>query len=307
MAVIYASAPVLNNKTHAVFSHSMFPNGTLQYMGIARLLLHFSWTWIGVLSDDNDNAEKFVDNELTVFTQSGICFDFIHIFPKMTFSSNIVQLMEKGSDTLQIINGSTANVMIMHGEIHTVALLRTLLYKAEFEDRPMQAKLWIMTAQMDFTVYPFQRDWDLEFIHGALSFSVHSNEPLGFRKFLQMRSPSSETEDGFIKDFWKVAFECTLPTTAADDAEEEICTGKEKLESLPGSIFETSMTGHSYSIYNAVYAVAHAVHAVYSSQLQHRTTADRARPNLILQPWQVMSQTNRSRRAHRTCGSNNRT
>ncbi|XP_077171548.1 vomeronasal type-2 receptor 26-like [Paroedura picta] len=285
--VMYASAPVLNNKTQAVFFHSIFPNGTLQYMGIARLLLHFSWTWIGVLSDDNDNAEKFVDNELSVFTRSGICFDFVHIFPKMTFSSNIAQLVKKGGDTLQVINESTANVMILHGEIHTIALLRTLLYEAEFEDRPMRAKVWIMTAQVDFTSYPFQRDWDLEFIHGALSFTVHSKELAGFRRFLQMRSPASERGDGFIKDFWKLAFQCTLPETTEDKAEEEICTGDEKLESLPGSIFETSMTGHSYSIYNAVYAVAYAVHAMHSSQLRSKATTDRARPNLILQPWQL--------------------
>ncbi|XP_060110834.1 vomeronasal type-2 receptor 26-like [Heteronotia binoei] len=278
--IIYASAPVLNNKAHAGFFHSMFPNVTLQYMGIVRLLLHFSWTWIGVLSDDNDNAEKFVDNELSVFTRSGICFDFVHIFPKMSFSSNIAQLVKKGTDTLKIVNESTANVMVMHGEIHTVALLRTLLYEAEFEDRPMQAKVWIMTAQMDFTSYPFQRDWGLEFIHGALSFSVHSKEPLGFRKFLQMRSPASEAEDGFIKDFWKLAFKCTLPSSAAEEAEEEICTGSEKLESLPGSVFETSMTGHSYSIYNAVFAVAHAVHAMHLPQNQTKS-------NLILQPWQL--------------------
>lgn len=283
----------------------MFPNGTLQYMGIARLLQHFSWTWIGVLSDDNDNAEKFVDNELSVFTLNGICFDFVHVFPKMTFSSNIAQLVKKGSDTLQIINGSTANVMVMHGEIHTVALLRTLLYEAEFEDRPLQAKVWIMTAQMDFTSYPFQRNWDIEFIHGALSFSVHSKEILGFKKFLQQRTPTSEMEDGFIKDFWKLAFKCTLPSPAADEEAEKICTGEEKLESLPGSVFETSMTGQSYSIYNAVYAVAHAVHAMYSSQLQRSMTAGRVRPNWIPQPWQVMSQANRSKGAHPSCGSYN--
>ncbi|XP_054850242.1 vomeronasal type-2 receptor 26-like [Eublepharis macularius] len=285
--VIYASAPVLNNKTHAVFFYQMFPNVTLQYMGIARLLRHFHWTWIGVLSDDNDNTEKFVDNELPVFTHSGICFDFVHIFPKMTFSSNIVQMVKEGTETLSIINGSTANVMVMHGEIHTVALLRTLLHVSEFEDRPMQTKVWIMTSQMDFTSYPFQRDWDLGFIHGALSFSVHSKELLGFREFLQGRSPSTETEDGFIRDFWKLVFKCALPNSAADETVEELCTGEEKLETLPRSVFEMSVTGHSYSIYNAVYAVAHSVHSLYSSTLKSRATAERTKRNLIPQPWQL--------------------
>ncbi|XP_066486404.1 vomeronasal type-2 receptor 26-like [Tiliqua scincoides] len=51
---------------------------------------------------------------------------------------------------------------------------------------------------------------------------------------------------------------------------EDICTGYEKLGSLPGPFFEMSMLGHSYSVYNAVHAVARALHALSSSTYPHK-------------------------------------
>uniref|UniRef100_A0ACB8EV86 Uncharacterized protein n=1 Tax=Sphaerodactylus townsendi TaxID=933632 RepID=A0ACB8EV86_9SAUR len=59
------------------------------------------------------------------------------------------------------------------------------------------------------------------------------------------------------------------------------CTGDETLKDLPAS--EMSMTGHSYSIYNAVYAVAYALNAMHSS----KDIQGERRKLSSQQPWQV--------------------
>ncbi|XP_066486377.1 vomeronasal type-2 receptor 26-like [Tiliqua scincoides] len=84
------------------------------------------------------------------------------------------------------------------------------------------------------------------------------------------------------------AFDCVFPDGEAGEVNGDICTGEEKLENLPGVIFEMRMTGHSYSIYNAVYVLAHALHAMSSSQHSHRMMV--AGEKLALQnqqSWQV--------------------
>ncbi|KAL8176437.1 UNVERIFIED_CONTAM: hypothetical protein K2H54_034383 [Gekko kuhli] len=279
----------MNSKNEAIFLYKMFPSWANQYMGILKLLLYFRWIWVGVIYVDNEHGQQFVQKVLPVFSEHGICFDFIKNFPVMTFSSSFPEMVEVNIDLTIFVMGRTATAVVVHGEIQTIIILRIMLRVVEFIEIPMRTKgkIWILTAQMDFTSTEFQRSWDLDFIHGALSFAVHSREVLGFDQFLQTRDLASDKEDGFIGDFWKQAFGCSLPGTTEATNDEKVCTGEEKLGSLPGSVFEMSMTGHSYSIYTAVYVVAHALHAMYSSILKHRTLADGGRKKLLnQQPWQ---------------------
>nr|XP_034991734.1 vomeronasal type-2 receptor 26-like [Zootoca vivipara] len=274
--IIYGSPAVIDKKTQAAFYHQMFPNLKLQYKAILQLLLYFKWTWIGVISGHDVNGEKFEQNMIPLFAQRGICFDFIVRIPKMSFSSDIVNMVEEGFEMKESITRSTVNALVMHGEIETMLILRTLSHvlAQELPSTNRNGKVWIMTAQMEFTSFPLQRDWNIDFLHGAISFAVHSSEVVGFQKFLLLRNPTSEKEDGFLGVFWEQAFGCRFPNSMVDLQDEDICSGDEKLEALPASVIEMSLTGHSYSVYTAAFAVAHALQAMHSSRYKGRRIVD---------------------------------
>uniref|UniRef100_A0A670K4C1 G-protein coupled receptors family 3 profile domain-containing protein n=1 Tax=Podarcis muralis TaxID=64176 RepID=A0A670K4C1_PODMU len=270
LQLAYGSAPVLDTEKQGAFIQQMFPNGTHQYMGILQLLLHFRWTWIGVVYLDDDNGERFVQNVLPIFSQRGICFAFVESLPKQGSSSAYGEIVGKGINMTVGIMTSTASVVVVHGEIQTMLVLRTLFQFWEFSRGLKNAKLLIMTAQMDFTSFHLQRQWDIDFIHGALSFAVHSKGVLGFHKFIQNRNPISEKEDKFLRVFWEHTFTCLLPDTKVDMANEEFCTGNEKLDTLPASVFEMSATAHSYNIYLAVFAIVHALQSMDLSNFKKK-------------------------------------
>ncbi|XP_053216209.1 vomeronasal type-2 receptor 26-like [Podarcis raffonei] len=93
-----------------------------------------------------------------------------------------------------------------------------------------------------------------------------------------------------ILDIYKVpqAFGCVFPNQVVGSVKGDICTGQEKLENLPGPFFEMSMTSQSYNIYNAVYAVVHALHAMFSSRGKHRRVMINGGMKFDKQPlWQL--------------------
>ncbi|XP_058038448.1 vomeronasal type-2 receptor 26-like [Ahaetulla prasina] len=290
--IIYSYTPERRGEKEAVLYQQMFPNINSQYKGILQLLLYFNWTWIGIISSKNENSESFVHDVVPMFAQRGICFDFIEGIPATTYSNSIFDFMEDGIQTYKVIMRSTTNVVIIHGEIDDMILFRTfpLISRLQGIELWTKVKVWVLTAQIDFISFPFLKNEDIDFIHGALSFAIHSNKVLGFREFVQSRNPDFEKEDSFVKLFWKNAFECSFSNSVINDDEEEevMCTGKEKLETLPTSVFEMDMTGHSYSVYNAVHLVAQALHGMLSSAVTSRTENHKAKLSFLKQQfWQL--------------------
>ncbi|XP_029142328.1 vomeronasal type-2 receptor 26-like [Protobothrops mucrosquamatus] len=268
----------------------MFPDETHQFNAILHLLLHFGWTWAGLVSRYEEDRERFIQNRLSMFSELGICFDFIECLPQMMYGNAAAEMIENADKVYKIIMKSTAIAIILSAEITGTMTLRIMIYLCNYDNIPKErkAKVWIMTAQMEFTSIRMQRQLPIDFLHGALSFAIHSKKLTDFQQFMEKRNPNVEKDDGFIRDFWKDAFECSFSSDITDGNAERICTGEEKLETLPNSVFETTMNGHSYSIYNAIYAVAHALKYMRSSKLKGGRIMDERRWKLFLQsPWQL--------------------
>ncbi|XP_053118174.1 vomeronasal type-2 receptor 26-like isoform X2 [Hemicordylus capensis] len=283
----YGSVPVHNERAEPLSFYQMVPNESHVYAGFLRLLLHFRWTWVGVFAKDDDNGERFVRTILEMFLKRDICLAFLERV-KANQVNSLFDEFEWLQRTHHGVMNSSANAVIFYGE--SMTMLRWLLFIPNLiglTTKP-KGKVWLMTAQMELTSLMYQRGWDIQTIHGALSFTIHSGELPGFQNFLQMRSPFLSKEDGFLKDFWEQAFGCIFPNPMANNNAEETCTGEEKLKDIPGDFFEMRITGQSYSIYNAAYAVAHALHAMLSQGTKIQAMMNIGRLNLQHhQPWQL--------------------
>ncbi|XP_039220529.1 vomeronasal type-2 receptor 26-like [Crotalus tigris] len=120
---------------------------------------------------------------------------------------------------------------------------------------------------------------------GQRTAEVHSREVKGFKEFLQVIKPSTH-KDGFLQEVWQQLFDCVFSKADLPSSINGTCSGEENLENLPAPLFELKMTSQSYSIYNAVYAVAHSLHEAVRSSPKWTKIQRVEFPNL--QPWQVL-------------------
>ncbi|XP_066486174.1 vomeronasal type-2 receptor 26-like [Tiliqua scincoides] len=283
-------APVMDVKTQFPSFYRMVPNEEHQYRGIVHLLLHFLWTWVGLITADDDNGENFLQTLTSMLAQNGICSAFSEKTPSTSQGIDTSSSIDSLRAQAISIMSSNVKVNIVNASHQTIIFLMNLIYlHSLFEDtKVLTGKVWIMTAQWFLATDSVYRNNDIQIFDGALSFAVHSNEVLGFAQFLQSLHPQSPKGDGFLKVFWEQAFNCLFSDLEEHEDTTDLCTGQERLENLPTTLFEASIMGQSYSIYNAIYAIVHAVHKMHPSKLKLSGRAERGRPDhLNVQPWQL--------------------
>ncbi|KAF7234860.1 Vomeronasal type-2 receptor 26 [Varanus komodoensis] len=258
------------------------PHDIFQYEGLVQVLLHFHWNWIGLVAPSDERGETFIHTLTPMLKQKDICVAISEMF--------------KISDplyVLQVRSGSIPSswfepqVMIVFSDSSVVQQLSVLLTIHGEKTKTPLRKVWILTSHWEISANGFRSGGRyLKSIHGALHFKDHRGEVPKFKSFLTSRNPSQPQEDIFLRLWWGIVFFCEFldPGQASPNGKSN-CTGEESLEDLPASIFELSMSSHSYSIYNGIYCMAHALHVVLASK--SRMTGEGKRLQNI-QPWQIL-------------------
>ncbi|XP_061447521.1 vomeronasal type-2 receptor 26-like [Rhineura floridana] len=279
----------LSDKTWFPYLYRMVPNENPQYDGIVGLLQHFKWTWIGLIVSDDDRGEIFLRTLAPRLLQNNICTAFEEVIPVLnTYWRENVLLNKKLSEIGVTLSSTQSNVILVHGDLRSMEGLRLALLVKEFDEMKPIERVWIITVQWDFSAVIEWDSFTPKAFNGTLSFAFHTNVVAGYEDFLETINPY-QSRLYFIRQFWINAFMCLFLPYSQHIPDIKICTGKEKLSSLPGYIYEMGMSGQSYSIYNTVYAIAHALHAMLSSRSKLKAVADGGWSTHLLNvhPWQL--------------------
>ncbi|XP_040846098.1 vomeronasal type-2 receptor 116-like [Ochotona curzoniae] len=263
--------PTLNDKEKFPSLYQMATSDSSLAHAMVSLLLHFGWTWVGLLVSDDMRGEQFHQDIQAEMVKRGVCLAFAFKLPE-------TKTMYENSDSsfLYWISISSANVHILYSNIRSLFTMEHLgVYYLTV------GKVWLMTAKWDIVVD--ETHHMLHSFHGGFSFSQHKGQIPGLKTFLKTVNPSHYPEDFHFGELWFHFFNC-LPA-GSGCGHIGICRPNVSLENIPGHIDMLTVSDSSYFVYNAVYAVAHALHRVFLERVEMVFPEDTAQP-LIL-PWQL--------------------
>ncbi|XP_029435654.1 vomeronasal type-2 receptor 26-like [Rhinatrema bivittatum] len=246
--------PILNDRVQFPSLYRTVPDDRSQYEAIIQLLKHFGWTWVGIMASEDDSNMRASEELRNEIIRSGACVAFL-----------VVLTSSKGFNTaIKVLTNTTANVIIVYSRfVYFIEFMRKI------QEVQLPRKVWISSAPLIIITENWFEKYLYQF-NGSLMLSVHKGEIPGLRDFMYGITHSNMLHMNLLTMLWFATFHCApenLPTREWP-VNERKCTERDELRFLDASTFDLNNLRFSYSIYIAVYAVAYALHIVYSSEIQ---------------------------------------
>nr|XP_056720428.1 vomeronasal type-2 receptor 26-like [Euleptes europaea] len=167
-------SPELREKTQLRSIYQMVPSETNQCTGVVRLLLHFQWTWVGIIAVNDAQGDTFVQILLALLSENGICPAFIGRLPPFTSTEDMIDdfLLTKSKDNLSFLTHIKIKVFVISGDTLTMLTLKWFL---------IVAQRGVMTEAIMGKLHPFLR---------SVSFNNTAGDPIHFNE-------RGELETGF--------------------------------------------------------------------------------------------------------------
>ncbi|XP_013362653.1 PREDICTED: vomeronasal type-2 receptor 116-like [Chinchilla lanigera] len=246
--------PTLTDSVQYPSLYQVAPKDTYLALAMVSLMLHFHWTWVGLLITEGQKGLQFLSNVRAEMDRNRVCVAFVRMI------STVAVSYLSAAKKHDVLTAETAFVNVVVAYFDTESA-QDVNYNI-VQDL-VTWKVWVTNSRWQADLAG--RDFILDPFHGILVFSHHHKEISGFKNFVQAVTPFKYPEDTYIITYWSKNFHCSF---SEPNCSLKNCTPNASVASLPPNRFDTAMSDGSYNIYNAVYAVAHALHAMLLEEVQ---------------------------------------
>lgn len=265
-----------NRKDYPSFFRTI-PSDIYQSQALAKLVKHFGWTWVGAIRTNSDYGNGGMATFLEAAEREGVCVEYsVAIYrtdPRKWFLE-VVDIIKKSTSKVIVAFADGTDLDILIKELHAQNVTGLQWVGSEG---------WITYRYIASPV-------NYAVVQGAVGFAALNAHIPGLQEFLANSRPSTTPGDQGLVELWETSFSCTLIPQAETRAQGLVaaCTGKESLWDTNTRFTDVSDASLMNNVYKATYAIAHALHMLFTCKdgqgpFANNTCANRK----IVQPWQV--------------------
>ncbi|XP_053305418.1 vomeronasal type-2 receptor 26-like [Spea bombifrons] len=189
---------------------------------IMKILKHFGWTWVGILTVDDDTGETESQALRAYLTSYGICISFT---VKISLSQELSENMKIMSETVLM---SSAQIIILCGSFSNRIIYIFILYLKHKDRTLILPPAWASNEYLS--------DYFVEPLSGSLAIEPHPLALPDTGSFFDNIHPSNRPADKLLEDIWIRHFGCLSENSYKNMIFEEIykislynCSGKHTL------------------------------------------------------------------------------
>ncbi|KAM3936586.1 vomeronasal type-2 receptor 26-like [Leptodactylus fuscus] len=225
------------------------PNFSTQCLAIVHLLRHYNWTWIGVITSDDDVGEKQSQELKAMAAKYEICVEYIiKIYDGVEKSMKILE-------NTRTLNNSTSQVVAICGKFSV-----SIIFLIQSESIKVNEKTYVIPAGWIVHVI-VKLGINKPSLHGSLVFSPPIKMMPELKRFLQDISPINRPHDVILENILAHSFHCLTTNPVINNLVVlplHECNRTIKLGERSKNNMERF--GVTYLVYKSVYAMAHSLH-----------------------------------------------
>ncbi|XP_041441587.1 extracellular calcium-sensing receptor-like [Xenopus laevis] len=276
----FSTSSLLSEKTQFPSFFRTVPSDDFQSRGLAQMVLHFKWKWVGLIAYNHDYGTEAIEVIKRKVMKEGACVAYT-----VYISSNL--LYQNLHTIVKMIKESSANVIIAFSiDIYLTPLLNEMLKQNVTGKTFVASEAWSISDILAVEKYS-------SLLAGTIGFAFYSSTIPGFQEFLNSINVYNTPGIYWTQKLWEEAFGCTFInqnnlTDTLNNFKKQ-CTGEENLNSVQNNYNDVSRLRASYNIYTAVYVIAKALHDLSHCQatdgpLVQDHFSDRGH----FEPWQLL-------------------
>ncbi|XP_066566530.1 extracellular calcium-sensing receptor-like [Amia ocellicauda] len=275
-----ATCSCLSNRKEFPSFFRTIPSNAFQVKAIIQIIKHYGWTWVGTIASSDDYGQYVVKTFIEQANTFG-CIAFSETLPSVSTKAQILKIV-------QTIKQSTARVIVVFSSVaYLIPLAREIVHQ-NITDRQWIASEGWTTSTAILSAETFSS------FGGTIGITIRRGEIPGLKEFLLQVRPVLELNNNLINQFWEEMFNCkfqlkTISSNTSELLKSKICTGSEDIKSTQTSYSDMSGLRGAYTVYKAVYTLAHSLHNLMSCEFGKGPFENNSCADITsVQPWQLL-------------------